>query len=101
MSWFLLPCKRDKRVLSSLAGMDDFPIRTPRQLGPLLQGYRKAKGLTQSQTGDRVGLAQKAVSKLELAPERASFTTIFKLLSALDLELVLRPRRNKTQRSEW
>jgi hypothetical protein len=45
-------------------------------------------------------MAQKAVSKIELAPERAGLNLIFKLLAALDLEIVVRPR-GTPERSEW
>ena len=97
----VLPCLRDKAVLSSLADMNDYPIKTPQQLGSVLQGYRKERGLTQKAVGDKVGLAQKAVSKIELAPGRAGVSLIFKLLAALDLELVVRPRGTPDRPSEW
>jgi len=81
--------------------MNDYPIKTPKQLGSVLQGYRRERGLTQTDVGAKVGLAQKAVSKIELAPERSSLKMIFKLLAALDLELVVRLRGTTTRRSEW
>jgi len=96
-----LPCKRDKSILSSLTDMNNYPIKTPKQLGSVLQGYRRERGLTQTDVGTKVGLAQKAVSKIELAPERAGLNMIFKLLAALDLELVVRPRGTPAPRSEW
>jgi HTH-type transcriptional regulator/antitoxin HipB len=81
--------------------MKDYPIKTPRQLGAILQGYRQDQKLTQKDVGTKVGLAQNVVSILEAAPERASFGRIFKLLSALDLELVVRPRGTAVRRTEW
>ena len=81
--------------------MNDYPVKTPKQLGSVLQGYRRERGLTQTDVGTKVGLAQKAVSKIELAPERAGLNMIFKLLAALELELVLRPRGTPARRSEW
>jgi HTH-type transcriptional regulator/antitoxin HipB len=97
----LLPCKRDKQNLSSLTDMNDYPIKTPKQLGSVLQGYRREQGLTQTDVGAKVGLAQKAISKIELAPERAGLNMIFKVLAALELELVVRPRGTPARRSEW
>ena len=44
------------------------PIATAPQLGALLQGTRKSRKLTQAQLGVRMGLSQKRVSELELAP---------------------------------
>jgi HTH-type transcriptional regulator/antitoxin HipB len=81
--------------------MNDFPIKTPEQLGAVLQGYRRDRKLTQQRVGAKVGLAQKAVSKMELAPGRAGLSQVFKLLAALDLELVIRPRGSLSSPSEW
>ena len=81
--------------------MNDYPIKTPKQLGAVLQGYRRERGLTQTDVGAKVGLAQKAVSKIELAPERAGVSMMFKLLAALELELVVHPRGTPAHRSEW
>ncbi len=81
--------------------MKEFIIRTPQQFGPVLQGYRKARGLTQANVGRTVGLPQGEISKLELDPSRTSLGRIFKLLATLDLELVVRPRGENTPPSEW
>lgn len=81
--------------------MTDYPIKTPQQLGSVLQGYRKDQGLTQKTAGAKVGLAQNAVSEIESEPGRAGLARVFKLLAALDLELVVRSRRTPSRRSEW
>jgi HTH-type transcriptional regulator/antitoxin HipB len=81
--------------------MDNYPIKTPQQLGSVLQGYRRERRLTQKDAGAKVGMTQKAVSKIELAPGRAGLCLIFKLLAALDLELVVRPRGAASRRAEW
>jgi HTH-type transcriptional regulator/antitoxin HipB len=92
---------RDKRCLSWLRDMTDYTISTPQQLGAVLQGYRRELGLTQKDVGTKVGLAQNAVSQIEGAPERVSLFRLFRLLAALDLELVVRPRGTSGRRSEW
>lgn len=81
--------------------MNDYAIKTPHQLGAVLRGYRRNQKLTQKHVGAKVGLAQNVVSLLETTPERAGLARIFKLLSALDLELVVRPRGTVARRSEW
>jgi len=81
--------------------MNDYPVKTPQQLGAVLQGYRKTHKLTQAQVGARVGLPQKEISKLEMNPANTSLARAFKLLAALDLELVVRARGKNTQPSEW
>jgi Helix-turn-helix. len=81
--------------------MDDYSIKTPQQLGAVLEGYRKNRGLTQKDVGAKVGLAQNVVSLLERTPQRAGLARIFKLLAALELELSVRPRRTSSRQSEW
>lgn len=81
--------------------MKEFVIRTPQQLGPVLQGYRKGRSLTQADVGRTAGLPQSEISRLELDASGASVSRIFKLLAALDLELVVRLRGKNTPASEW
>lgn len=81
--------------------MADYPIKTPRQLGSVLQGFRRERKLTQQTVGARVGLAQNAISQIESNPSPASWARIFKVLAALDLELVVRPRKSADRQSEW
>lgn len=81
--------------------MTDYSIKTPQQLGAVLEGYRRNRGLTQKDVGAKVGLAQSVVSLLEKSPQRAGLARVFKLLSALDLELSVRRRETPSRRSEW
>jgi HTH-type transcriptional regulator/antitoxin HipB len=78
-----------------------YPIKTPQQLGAVLQGFRKQRGLTQAQVARASGLLQSAVSELELDSSTASLKRIFKLLAALDLELAVQPRGADQKVSEW
>lgn len=73
---------------------------TPYQLAQVLRGYRRARGLTQLEAAALGGLLQKTVSNIELAPERTSVESLFKLLSALNLELVLRDKNTVSGRSK-
>ena len=81
--------------------MVDYSIKTPQQLGAVLEGYRKNRGLTQAAVGSKVGLAQSVVSLLEKSPQRAGLARIFKLLAALELEIVVRPRGTPSSKTEW
>ena len=87
--------------LSLLTDMKSYSIKTPQQLGAVLQGCRKARALTQAQTGERIGLPQKEISKLEMNPASASLARVFKVLAALDLEIVVRERGAADNPSEW
>ncbi len=79
----------------------DYTAYTPRQLGQTLRGQRKSQQLTQIDAAKVVGLLPKTVSKLELATETATIESLFKLLSALQLELVVRPRSPDVEAREW
>jgi HTH-type transcriptional regulator/antitoxin HipB len=65
--------------------------RTPTQLGAALRRYRKQRGVSQLDLGARVNKRQATVSNLE-AVGTGTLDTLFAVLSALDLELVVRPR---------
>ncbi|MBP6597206.1 MAG: helix-turn-helix domain-containing protein [Arenimonas sp.] len=65
---------------------------TPEQLAAILRGRRQSNGLTQRQAGAQVGLLQKTVSSLETEPSGSSIASLYKLLSALELDLVLEHR---------
>jgi HTH-type transcriptional regulator / antitoxin HipB len=73
---------------------------TPYQLAQVLRGYRRSRRLSQKEAAELGGMLQKTVSNLEIAPERTSVESLFRLLSALNLELVLRDKTaasNKVQ----
>jgi HTH-type transcriptional regulator/antitoxin HipB len=78
--------------------------QTPEQLAIVLRGQRQASKLTQKQAAALVGLLPKTISALESDPERGSVGSLFKLLSALGLELILQPKSSTkftTSQSEW
>ena len=66
--------------------------RTPKQLGTVLQSYRKAANLTQEALAARIRLRQATISALENSATDARLGTLFDMLAALNLELVVRPR---------
>ncbi len=81
--------------------MTDYSIKTPGQLGSVLRGFRVDQKLTQKEIGIKVGLAQNVVSQMETEPGRAGVEKLFKMLGALNLELVVRPRGARKHSSEW
>lgn len=70
--------------------MDDFPVRNPEQLPAILQGFRKAAGMTQAEVADRMGITQQTLSVLERNADSVSAARLMKLLAVLGVELVLR-----------
>lgn len=84
--------------------MREFPVTTLDQLAAVLRGRRAQRAATQKQIGAKVGLLPKTISALESRPGHSSVASLFKLLSALDLELVLQPKARDTPRGqggEW
>lgn len=79
----------------------NYTAQTPGQLGQILRGQRKSQQLTQKDAAGSVGLLPKTISKLELAPETATIESLFKLMSALQLELVVRTKSRESSAREW
>ena len=71
-------------------------------LGAAMREERKTKGLTQAAAGKPVGIDQTTVSKVEQGSPGTRLDTLFRLLAALDLELVLQHRqRSANDKQEW
>lgn len=68
------------------------PITSTETLGKVLRRYRKDRGLTQSEAGKKFNLPQKTVSQIESGLPGVQLGTLFKLMSALELEMHLEPR---------
>jgi len=78
----------------------EYHIHTPSQLATALKSGRKTRGMTQQLVASRVGLLPKTVSALENSPDTSSIESLFKLLSALGLEIILRTK-DDTPPGEW
>ena len=79
-----------------------YVARTPHQLGQLLRACRKKRQMTQSMVGSRVGVRQSQISSIETRGAQITVDTLYRLLSALDLELVLRNKHARNKRpTEW
>lgn len=66
--------------------------RSPQQLGAALRRRRRALKLTQAELASQVSVRQATVSSAEAGLAAMQLETLLNLLTALDLELVLRPR---------
>ena len=67
----------------------DYPVKTPLQLRPLLVGFRKAAGLTQTEMASHLGVTQQTYAQLEAKPESASMDRLFHVLTVLGVDIVL------------
>lgn len=66
-------------------------VQSPAQLGDHIRAIRKARGMTQAQLGQRLGLDQTRISKIEKDPTSISVDLLFDLLIALGVRVSLAP----------
>lgn len=66
-----------------------YPINTSAQARAVLRALRQARGLSQVQVGQLLGVSQKRVARIESAPDRTSFDQITKLVALLGGRVVI------------
>jgi HTH-type transcriptional regulator/antitoxin HipB len=62
------------------------------QIGNAIRRRRKLLKLSQEQVGQKTGIRQATISSLEAGDSAARLSTLLDILTALDLELVIRDR---------
>lgn len=72
----------------------DYIVRTPDQLGQYLKALRQARGESQAVIAHRLGVSQARYSAMERGSEKISVERLLSVLSALDVELVVRNKRD-------
>jgi len=79
-------------------------ILSPEALGAALRKERKKKGLSQTDVGKSVGIDQPTISRVEKGNTGTELGTLFRLLTALDMELVIQQRQHQgddTKGDSW
>jgi HTH-type transcriptional regulator/antitoxin HipB len=71
-----------------------------KSLGIILRSTRKNKGLTQAETGRVVGADQTTISNIERGESNLHIDTLFRILAALDMEMIVRPRERASNMNE-
>ena len=67
-------------------------VNSLKELSVFIQNQRLEKAYSQNQVADLASIRQATVSSFESNPDNAKLETLFKLLSALELELDIRPK---------
>ncbi len=70
--------------------------RTTKQLGAIIRRERRKRDLTQAQLGEKIGLRQATISKLEAGEPATQLRTLLDALTALGLEISI-DKRGKTR----
>lgn len=73
---------------------------SPKILGQILKSARNEKGLNQQEAGNIVGITQAMVSRIETGESNARIDTLFRLLAALDMEMIVKPRGRSSNLGE-
>ncbi|MDN3610758.1 type II toxin-antitoxin system antitoxin HipB [Vibrio ostreicida] len=74
-------------------------IYSPQQLANTLLLIRQKNKWTQSELAKKVGIKQATISNFENRPEKATISTMFKLIQALDLTLKIETKDAKNSQS--
>jgi len=70
------------------------------QASSILKSLRKQKGLTQQQLGERVGVSQRIIARIEANPGSVRFDRILQVISELGVELIIREQETEKVKSD-
>lgn len=73
--------------------------RTAKQIGAIIRRVRRNGGLTQTDLGNRIGLRQATISRLEKGEDETKLSTLLDALSALGLEIIIDKRGKASTRN--
>ncbi|WP_439241365.1 MULTISPECIES: helix-turn-helix domain-containing protein [unclassified Lonepinella] len=72
-------------------------ITSAKMLAQIIREYRYQAGLSQTDVAKQAATKQATVSVFENTPESTKLDTLFKILMALELELIVQPRPTQGQ----
>lgn len=75
-------------------------VYSPKSLGIAIKRQRKAKKLNQSDVGRAFKIEQTTVSNIEQGAPGTRLQTLFRILAALDLEIVIRTKNDINRKAE-
>jgi HTH-type transcriptional regulator/antitoxin HipB len=76
-------------------------VHSPKSLGSAIKRCRKGKKLSQKEAGDPFKLDQTTISSIEQGAEGTRIGTLFRILAALELEMVIRSKKMVTDTEDW
>jgi HTH-type transcriptional regulator / antitoxin HipB len=78
-------------------------VTTPAQLGEVLRGRRKARGLSQGELAAKLNISQSRLSTLESDPAGITLDRLLALAGLLGLEIVIQDKAPTSARRkpEW
>ena len=79
---------------TAITGNAAMKVTNSTQLSAYLKDIRQTRKLSQGKVACKVGIRQDTVSSFERNADATKLETLFKILSALELELVIQPRNS-------
>lgn len=77
-------------------------IYSPKELALLVVSQRKKLKLSQAKVASLVGLKQKTISAFEINPEGTKLGTLFRILSAVNLDMTIADKNAVTlTETQW
>ena len=76
-------------------------IRAPKELALFVINERKKLKLSQAAVADLVGLKQQTISAFENKPESTKLDTLFRILSAVNVDMNLFSKNNSHKKGKW
>ncbi len=75
----------------------NYPLNTPAEIRAVLRALRTARGLSQVETGQLLGVSQKRIARIEASPEKTSMGQIVRLVTVLGGRVaVVEPPKSKS-----
>lgn len=72
-------------------------MRSVEQLGSAIRRFRKLQKISQVDLAKKAGVTQKTISKIESNSSKAAISTLFLVLAALKLDMVISERPKTVQ----
>jgi HTH-type transcriptional regulator/antitoxin HipB len=76
-------------------------VQNPKLLGTALRRFRRIKKLNQSQVGKEFCIDQTTISSIENGAPGTRIETIFRLLAAMGLEIIIRDKVQMSEAVGW
>jgi len=74
-------------------------VFSPKSLGSALKRQRRIKKLSQNEAGAPFKIDQTTVSSIEQGASGTRLETLFRMLAALDLEMIIKPKKNSNDQN--
>ena len=80
----------------------DLIVNSPKTLGQAIKRLRKSKKISQSAAGEPLRIHQTTMSNIEKGAEGTQIETLFRVLAALNLEMIIRSKSSDNSfKEEW